>query len=354
MNILTSAPAGRRRHLSRAALVGAGALLLPVLTGGVAQAAVVGTFISFSTASPVDVGSSVAVTLGFTNSAAATTINPISVTATPAASVRFVSGSGFSGCNGRAIGVSGPAGAQTVTVTPNTIANGATCIIILTGVAEQATAPGAATLATTVSFGDGSTSGAVNSSNTLFGSASLMINKAQPSIVSIASKSNNTVTDSASVSGRVNPVDGTLQFKLYGPDDATCTGAVVSTTARTVGANSGPFMSDPFVATAPGTYRYVVTYDGDVNNLPATSACNAAGETVTVTQADITAGTPPVVTPPVVTPPVTPPAGACVPGAPNTGNNNRGFGNSGNNNRGNCNSGNNNRGDNSAGNNNRP
>lgn len=55
------------------------------------------------------------------------------------------------------------------------------------------------------------------------------------------------------------------------------------------------------------------------------------------------------------TPPQNPPAGqACVPGSPNTGNNNRGYGNSGNNNRGNCNSGNNNRGDNNTGNNNRP
>lgn len=40
--------------------------------------------------------------------------------------------------------------------------------------------------------------------------------------------------------------------------------------------------SDTFTVTTPGTYRFVAAYSGDANYPPATSACNAANESVSL------------------------------------------------------------------------
>ena len=77
-----------------------------------------------------------------------------------------------------------------------------------------------------------------------------------------------------------NPT-GTITFNLFGPDDTTCSGPPVFTSTKTVGFNSRA-ISDSFTPTAPGTYRWRVTYHGDVNNAAVTSACNEPSETVVV------------------------------------------------------------------------
>ncbi|MGQ0632726.1 MAG: hypothetical protein ACT4P1_17055 [Sporichthyaceae bacterium] len=95
----------------------------------------------------------------------------------------------------------------------------------------------------------------------------------------------NPVTDSATVTGRVNPVAGaTITFRLFGPADPTCTGTPVfapAPVAQPVG--NGPVLSPSFVPNTPGEYRWTASYSGDAANNPAATACGAAGQTVTVT-----------------------------------------------------------------------
>ncbi len=110
--------------------------------------------------------------------------------------------------------------------------------------------------------------------------------RAQPSIATNASPSvalGGQITDNATVSGRVNPVAGaTITFDLYGPDDATCAGAIAFTSTVAYPVAGGSVTSGAFTPTAAGVYRWRATYSGDVNNNPVTGACNAANENVTV------------------------------------------------------------------------
>lgn len=78
---------------------------------------------------------------------------------------------------------------------------------------------------------------------------------------------------------------GRITFRLYGPDDATCSGPAIFTTATVVNGN-GVYASQPFTATASGTYRWVASYSGDTNNRPAgPSRCGETSEQVQVTLA---------------------------------------------------------------------
>jgi uncharacterized repeat protein (TIGR01451 family) len=89
------------------------------------------------------------------------------------------------------------------------------------------------------------------------------------------------LTDTATLGGGVLPT-GTITFRLHGPDDATCSAPPVATSTLPVGGN-GAYTSDPFTATAPGTYRWVASYSGDVAHNPVSTACGDPAETVTIT-----------------------------------------------------------------------
>ena len=94
------------------------------------------------------------------------------------------------------------------------------------------------------------------------------------------------LTDSATVSGLANPQAGsTVAFRLYGPDDASCSGTPVSTSTKTatVSGSTVTATSDAFTPTQAGTYRWLASYSGDANNLPRAGACNDANESTTVT-----------------------------------------------------------------------
>ena len=91
------------------------------------------------------------------------------------------------------------------------------------------------------------------------------------------------VSDSASVSGGSNPT-GTITFDLYGPDDASCSEPAVFNNTNAM--SDGDASSGPFTPTAVGTYRWIASYNGDANNLPAAGACNDTNESVTVTSPD--------------------------------------------------------------------
>ncbi|MFN2608074.1 MAG: Ig-like domain repeat protein [Acidimicrobiales bacterium] len=115
---------------------------------------------------------------------------------------------------------------------------------------------------------------------------SVLVGKASPTLTTTASGSvpaGGQISDTAIVGGGFNPT-GTVTFALYGPNDATCASVPVAPPAVAVNAN-GSYPSGPAVAPAAGTYRWTAAYSGDANNNAATSACNAANESVTVTKA---------------------------------------------------------------------
>lgn len=129
--------------------------------------------------------------------------------------------------------------------------------------------------------------------------------RAQPSIATTASASvavgAGSLTDTAVVSGRVNPQPGaTIVWRLYGPNDATCSGAPIFTSTAPYPVAGGTVTSGAFTPSQAGTYRWRATYSGDANNEPAAGACNAANESVIVT-------TPPPPPPPPPTPQTPPP-----------------------------------------------
>ena len=101
------------------------------------------------------------------------------------------------------------------------------------------------------------------------------------------------LTDTATVSGRSNPLAGaTIVFNLYGPDDATCADAAVFTSAPVPYPVAGGSVTSPaYTPTAAGTYRWRATYSGDANNTGVTGACNAANENVVVAPATPTLAT---------------------------------------------------------------
>ncbi|CAN5804344.1 hypothetical protein BH23ACT12_BH23ACT12_17140 [soil metagenome] len=94
------------------------------------------------------------------------------------------------------------------------------------------------------------------------------------------------VTDTATVSGlAASPDRGSLVFSAYGPNDPTCAGqpAYTSNEIPVTAAGNGVYTSAPaFTPTAPGTYLFVVDYNGDSNNDAFATTCGDPNETVTV------------------------------------------------------------------------
>jgi hypothetical protein len=90
------------------------------------------------------------------------------------------------------------------------------------------------------------------------------------------------VSDTADLENGINPT-GSISFALYGPDNATCTGTPVFSSVTTVSSN-GTYPSGNFVPTTAGTYRWVASYEGDVNNAAVTTACDDPKESVIVDQ----------------------------------------------------------------------
>jgi len=93
-----------------------------------------------------------------------------------------------------------------------------------------------------------------------------------------------TVSNTVTLTGEHNPTGGSVTFALYGPSDANCTATAAYTVDVAMAAN-GTVTSPAFTPGAPGTYRWVVTYGGDANNVAAGAACNTPNSTVTVSKA---------------------------------------------------------------------
>ncbi|MCA1683925.1 MAG: Ig-like domain repeat protein, partial [Actinobacteria bacterium] len=94
------------------------------------------------------------------------------------------------------------------------------------------------------------------------------------------------IHDTATVTGAtgtVPPIGGSIIFTLFGPDDAACSNPPVFTSPVVAVSGNGSYGSANFTPTAAGTYRWVAAYSGDINNLPATTACDDANEISLVT-----------------------------------------------------------------------
>ncbi len=90
------------------------------------------------------------------------------------------------------------------------------------------------------------------------------------------------ISDTATVGGGAN-LTGTIVFRLYGPDDASCGNTPAFTSAPVAVNGAGGYQSPSFTPTLPGTYRWIATYSGDGNNAGAAGHCNDANESVVVT-----------------------------------------------------------------------
>jgi hypothetical protein len=124
------------------------------------------------------------------------------------------------------------------------------------------------------------------------------VNRHRPSIATQATVSSQVgydINDVATVTGLLRPTGGgTVTFVLYGPDDASCVTqpAAISTVPLVLDASgtSGTATAEPFVTSAPGTYRWIATYNGDDNNAPVSGTCGESTETVMVTRIPIPTG----------------------------------------------------------------
>lgn len=117
-----------------------------------------------------------------------------------------------------------------------------------------------------------------------------IVTKTAPTLATTASEATKlggtVLTDSATVTGLVNPqAAATIDFALYGPDDDTCAGTPVSTSTVPYPVTGGAVFSNPYTPQVPGTYRWIATYSGDVNNEGAVGDCADAAERTVVTQA---------------------------------------------------------------------
>jgi hypothetical protein len=140
-------------------------------------------------------------------------------------------------------------------------------------------APGAYTIAVTINHAAASPS-VVSSSASVTGPI-----QNTTSVVTSASSSvpvGGSVSDTATLAGGAGPT-GTMTFKLFGPNDTSCSVAIF-TSAKPIAGN-GAYTSDSFTASSPGTYRWVAGYGGDTNNAASGGSCGDVGESVVVTKA---------------------------------------------------------------------
>jgi hypothetical protein len=106
----------------------------------------------------------------------------------------------------------------------------------------------------------------------------LVVNKNHPGISTAQHLIPN---DDATITGATSGAGGTITFKLYSPSDATCAGtAALSQTVSVSGNGTYSTTNTSFVASAEGTWRWQVTYSGDTNNDPSTSACGVERFTI--------------------------------------------------------------------------
>jgi hypothetical protein len=96
-------------------------------------------------------------------------------------------------------------------------------------------------------------------------------------------------SDTAKLAGGTSPT-GSMVFKLFGPNDSTCSAAPAYTSPAQAVDGDGAYPSPSFVPTAIGTYYWQALYSGDSKNAAITTACDVPAETVTVTSTSCASG----------------------------------------------------------------
>jgi hypothetical protein len=132
--------------------------------------------------------------------------------------------------------------------------------------------------------GDGSNAG--SSTACRDANESSVVNKQQPAISTDATATaivGDPISDVAHLSGATADAGGSITFKLYGPNDADCSGAVAFTSTKPVSGN-GDYTSDAFNPSTPGNYRWIASYSGDAKNLAVSGSCGDANEATDVVQ----------------------------------------------------------------------
>ncbi len=145
----------------------------------------------------------------------------------------------------------------------------------------------------------------------------LTVNQTAPTLTAQASDGvviGGTVSDTAILDGGTVP-GGSVTFDLYGPDDETCGAASIFSSTVAIAGN-GSYTSASFTPSEAGTYRWVASYSGDVNNAAVNGECNDTNQSVVVATLPTPTPTPtatpspsPTATPtpsPIVTPTPTP------------------------------------------------
>ena len=90
------------------------------------------------------------------------------------------------------------------------------------------------------------------------------------------------ISDTATLSGATGDASGSITFRLY--SDQNCSNLVTTLGPVAVSGN-GSYNSGPYTSTAVGTYYWIASYSGDVNNAAVSGSCGDAGESSVVNQA---------------------------------------------------------------------
>jgi hypothetical protein len=112
----------------------------------------------------------------------------------------------------------------------------------------------------------------------------VVVSKAQPTLTTEVPTDSvpngNGAGDIAHLIGGASP-QGTITFRLYGPDDPHCSGPAAFVVTQNVQGN-GTTPSPLPQPTVPGTYRWVAVYSGDANNEGASTQCGDPHESFIV------------------------------------------------------------------------
>ncbi len=115
---------------------------------------------------------------------------------------------------------------------------------------------------------------------------SAAVTKALPALSTAASGAvtlGEALRDRARLSGGLHPT-GTIEFRLYGPNDSSCKDQVGATLTTSVDGD-GEYTSPPVVPAIPGSYRWVASYSGDTDNAAAEpTGCADPAEAAVVSQ----------------------------------------------------------------------
>lgn len=109
------------------------------------------------------------------------------------------------------------------------------------------------------------------------------VSKATPLLAGSASSGvvGNPIRDEATLSGAHLP-SGTVTFAVFAPGDLDCTTPLATGAAPLAGDKA---TASDFVPTEVGEFRWTASYPGDDNNAAASTLCNAAGQSSTVSKA---------------------------------------------------------------------